>query len=97
MANEHKAMVEVQLDKKRNIRFTMNALAEVEDRLGFRLDEIEGKKLSIKQIRSLLFCGLMHEDENLTEEMIGDMIDLGNIKYVQEKMSEAFELSQAKN
>lgn len=97
MANKHKAMVEVQLDKKRNIRFTMNALAEVEDRLGFRLDEIEGKKLSIKQIRSLLFCGLMHEDENLTEEMIGDMIDLGNIKYVQEKMSEAFELSQAKN
>jgi hypothetical protein len=97
MANKHKAMVEVQLDKKRNIRFTMNALAEVEDRLGFRLDEIEGKKLSIKQIRALLFCGLMHEDENLTEEMIGDMIDLGNIKYVQEKMSEAFELSQAKN
>ena len=40
MANKQKNEVSIMLDKKRTIRFTLNALAEIEDTLGVPLSKL---------------------------------------------------------
>lgn len=97
MANKQKGIVSVELDKERNIRFTMNALAEIEDALGVPLSEMEKVAMTMKNIRTILWAGLIHEDDSLTVEQVGNMVDLGNIKEVQEKVAEAFAMAQPKN
>lgn len=70
---------------ERTLRFTLNAMAELEDRYGSvdtafaKLDEG-----SIKAVRFILWAGLMHEDPNLTEQQVGNLID---VQYLQELMN----------
>jgi hypothetical protein len=95
MANKQRGIVEVELGGKvRNLRYTMNALAEIEDRLGVPLSEMENVKMTMKNVRIILHCGLIHEDEELTEKEVGNMVDLENMQYVQERVAEAFAMSQ---
>ena len=67
---------------ERTLRFTLNAMAELEDKYG-SVDEAFAAldKGSIKAVRFILWAGLMHEDENLTEQQVGNLID---IQYMQE-------------
>lgn len=77
---------------ERELKFTLNALAEMEDRYG-SVDEAF-KKLdsgSIKAVRFVLWAGLMHTDENLTERQVGDLIDTECMSRIMEQLSEAFE------
>lgn len=70
---------------ERTIKFTLNAMAELEDRYG-SVDEAF-KQLdnnSIKAVRCILWAGLIHEDPDLTEQQVGNLID---IQYMQELMS----------
>lgn len=70
---------------ERTIKFTLNALAELEDRYG-SVDEAF-KQLdnnSIKAVRCVLWAGLIHEDPELTEQQVGNLID---IQYMQELMT----------
>lgn len=97
MANKQRGMVKVQLDKVRNLRYTMNALAEIEDILGVPLGEMGNIQMTMKNIRVILWAGLIHEDKELTLEQVGDMIDMSNIQEVQEKLTEAFAVGQEKN
>jgi hypothetical protein len=97
MANKQKAMVSITLDKKRNIRFTLNALAEIEDALGVPLSKLQDVELGIKTVRTMLWAGLIHEDEELTERQVGNLVDFTNLEEVQTKVSEAFAIATAKN
>jgi hypothetical protein len=97
MANKQRGIVEVELDKVRHIRYTMNALAEIEDRLGVPLSEMKDVKMTIKNVRVILWAGLIHEDKDLTLEEVGEMVDLGNFEEVQTKVAEAFGATQGKN
>lgn len=67
---------------ERTIRFDLNAMAELEDRYG-SVDNAfaELDKQSIKALRFILWAGLVHEDESLTEQKVGSLID---IKYLQD-------------
>ena len=70
---------------ERTIKFTLNAMAELEDRYGSV--EAAFKQLdkgSIKAVRCILWAGLIHEDPDLTEQQVGNLIDL---QYLQELMS----------
>lgn len=95
MANKQRGHVEIQLDKKRTLRYTMNALAEIEDHLGIGLSEMGDIQMSIKNVRVILWAGLIHEDRELTQEDVGEMVDLTNFQEVQEKVAEAFTMAQA--
>jgi hypothetical protein len=97
MANKERAIVEIELDKPRNLRFTLNALAEIEDRLGVPLSKLGEVELGIKAAQIILWAGLIHEDESLTLKQVGDMVDLTNLEYVQQKIGEAFALATGKN
>ena len=71
--------------KKRTLRFTLNALAELEDRYGSvqnAFDKLE-KENSMKALRCVLWAGLIHESPELTEREVGDLIDTN---YMQELM-----------
>ena len=88
MANVQRGEHTITLDKKRTLKFDLNALVDVEDRLGYSLSEM-GDKVSIKAMRTLLTAGLRHEDPELTEEYVGSLITLDNMGAVQEALGNA--------
>ena len=91
--------VQVELDKLRHLRFTMGALRRAQK----RIQEIRGEKISIFQLLSpqnqeklgpdeivvMFHQGLRHEDANLTEEQVEDMIDVRQLDALADKLAEA--------
>lgn len=77
MANRHRGAVAVKLDGKTlQLRYSLNALAEIEDRL--KLNSIAEiletlKTLSMRSLRTLLWAGLIHANADLTEQDVGEM------------------------
>lgn len=68
---------------QRTVRFTLNALAELEDRYGSvqnAFDKLE-KENSMKALRCILWAGFLHESPDLTEQEVGNLID---VAYMQE-------------
>ena len=75
---------------EREIRFTLNAMVELEDRYGSvqaAFEELD--KNSIKAARFILWAGLMHSDEGLTERQVGDLIDIAFLETIMESMTDA--------
>lgn len=82
--------VAVELDKPRILKFDLNSFAELEERYG----SVEDAMLvlqsgTIKGIRTLLWCGLIHDDEQLTERQVGAMIGIGDLAELSEKLTDA--------
>jgi len=75
---------------ERELRFTLNAMAEMEDKYGSV--DAAFKKLdegSIKAARFIMWAGLLHyNDESLTEKQVGDLIDLQSMQQIMQSMSE---------
>ncbi|MTV50090.1 hypothetical protein GJ688_14025 [Heliobacillus mobilis] len=97
MANKHKSLVEITLDKPRKLRYDLNALAELEDKLGVSLQELDQLAMGVKQLRVFLWAGLVHEDPGLSEIDVGAFVDLENLGEVNQKITEAFQLATGKN
>lgn len=77
---------------ERTIKFTLNALAELEDRYG-SVDEAF-KQLdnnSIKAVRCVLWAGLIHEDPELTEQQVGNLIDTQYMQELMASLNDAFD------
>lgn len=62
---------------ERELKFTLNALAELEDHYG-SVDIAFGmlEKGSIKAVRFAIWAGLLHTEEGLTEQQVGNLIDV---------------------
>jgi len=90
MANKQRGFVDIELDKARKLRYNLNALAELEDKLGTSLSDLDEDKMGVKQIRTFLWAGLIHEDPEITEQEVGEMVDFENMEYINEKITEAF-------
>ena len=82
--------IPIELDKSRTLLFDLNAFAELEDKFG-SLDQAFQKMQqgSVKATRTLLWAGLLHEDEKLTERQVGAMISLTNVETIMEQITEA--------
>ena len=77
---------------ERIIKFDLNALAELEDRYGSvdkAFEELD--KNSIKALRCILWVGLLHTDESLTEQQVGRMIDISCMKRIVGTLGEALD------
>ena len=70
-----KQTIPLQLDKIRNLRFSLKALSDVEEMLGKSLSEINLTKMTIKQLFTFVWAGLYHEDHELTVERIFELVD----------------------
>ena len=78
------------LDKERTLKFTLNSLVYAED-LGVDIQAMgKNESVKLKDLRVLLFAGLMHEDKELTEVAVGDMITMDNMKNITSAMTQAF-------
>lgn len=90
--------VPILLDRQRNMLIDWNAMYLIEEKITIRrggawismqaLGDIS--KLSIADMRTVIWGSLVHEDEALTEKDVGKMIHGGNQEYVSEKLAEAF-------
>lgn len=90
MANKHRGQVDIELDKPRVVKYDLNAFAEIEDRFNVPVSKIGEIEMGLKQVRTLLWAGLIHEDEALTEKQVGALVDFSNLEYVNQKIVEAF-------
>lgn len=78
---------------ERELKFTLNALAELEDKFGSvqaAFDKLE-KENSMKALRTILWAGLIHQDEALTEQQVGNLIDLAYLQELTETLNVAFD------
>lgn len=77
---------------ERELKFTLNALAEMEDRYGSVEETF--KKLeanSIKAIRFVLWAGLLHTEEGLTEQQVGNLLDVQSLERLVASITNAME------
>ena len=65
----------INLDKERNLKFGMRALDQAEKRTGIPVMAMDINDLTMNQIATLVWCGLTHEDKNLTVGNVMDLID----------------------
>ena len=82
--------VPIELDRPRGLKFDLNAFAELEDKFGSMDAAFQAmQKGSLKAARTLLWAGLLHEDETLTERKIGGMVTLANMSGIMESITSA--------
>lgn len=86
--------IPITLDKPRNLVFDLNAFCELEDRFGDINAAFQAlENGSVKAIRTLLWVGLIHEDENLTEKQVGKLVTFDNVQEIAEKINQAMSKS----
>lgn len=72
---------------EREVRFTLNAMAELEERYGSVEKAFEAlDSNSIKAARFILWAGLMESDETLTEQQVGKLIDMNNLRDIMDSV-----------
>ena len=82
--------VPLQLDRSRTLKFDLNAFSELEEKYGSMekaFNAMQGG--SMKAARTLLWAGLLHEDDKLTERQVGGMVTLENLETVMDSISKA--------
>ena len=82
--------VQLMLDKPRNLVYDLNAFAELEEQFGTiekAMEALEGGK--IKAVISILWAGLVHEDETLTPKQVGSIIGLTDLQEVADALGKA--------
>ena len=68
--------VSIKLDKERTLRFTTKAIAAFERKIGKPFSKIDDfDDLFLDEKLSLIWAGLLHEDNNLTVDEVFDLID----------------------
>lgn len=83
---------------EREIKFTLNALAELEDKFGSvqaAFDKLE-KQNSMKALRTILWAGFLHSNPDLTEQQVGNLIDLAYMQELVTSLNVAFENDMTK-
>ena len=82
--------VTVELDRPREIRYDLNAFAELEDKFGSMEAAFSAMQTgSMKAARTLLWAGLIHGDESLPEREVGRLVTLANIHEVMSRITSA--------
>ena len=77
--------------KDRHLRYTMQAMAEVEERLGLVniFQDIASIPLNARNLRTLLWAALIHESPELSEPEVAGWIDGENFEAVSIAFAEA--------
>ena len=89
-----KKTVTIELDKPRNLRYGINALIKVEELTGKPITKLDLNNISMKDLRTIVYAGLCHEDDSLTPEKVGELMDdYSDITRIAEKLGEAFNIA----
>lgn len=90
--------VEITLDKKRVLRYDINALCTLEERAGLSLSEVMLGNPGVSTLRLLVWAGLLHMTEDATPEEVGEWMqcyldDGGNFEDLGDKVRRAMEFA----
>lgn len=86
--------VPVQLDKMRNLRYGMKAISLIEKKFGKSIAKIDMDDMTMEEIATFIWAGLVHEDKELTPEKVMELVDdYSTVQAVMEKVSEAMNLA----
>lgn len=95
-----KAAVILDWDRPRRIRYSMNNMCLLEEKLGYPVTQLNLSALGFIEIRAIVCCGLEDKHDlssvkgKSQEEFVGDLIDeYSSLDEVSEKIKEAFELA----
>ena len=67
--------VQVKLDKVRNLRLAYKAQKIIENMTGKGMDEVVSRIPTTSEQGIMLYAGLVHEDKELTLDIVEDLID----------------------
>jgi len=86
--------VPIELDKTRHLHYDLNAFAELEEIYG-SIDALfkQLEQFKMKAIRALLWAGLIHEDENLTEKDVGRLVSVQNLTEIVGVLTDSIQLA----
>lgn len=86
--------VTIELDRPRTLRYGMNALVKIEELTGKAISKLDLENITIKDLRTIVYAGLFHEDKSLTPETVADLIDeYSELSIVAAKLGEAMTLA----
>lgn len=72
--------IPIMLDKERHFIFDLNAMEAIEEKYG-SIDEAlsAAGKQKMKDMKFLIYQGLLHEDESLTLDQVGKIVNMLNL------------------
>lgn len=86
--------IPIQLDKMRNLRYGMKAISLIEKTFKKNIAKIDFENLTMEETATMIWAGLVHEDNELTPDKVMDLVDdYSNLQYVLEKMKEAMNIA----
>lgn len=75
--------------EQKQLKYTLNSFAEMEERYGTIDDAMKAmEKGSIKAVRFMLWAGLCHDDDSLTEREVGSKLEVQDLEELAAKMNE---------
>jgi len=82
-------MVKITLDKERRLKLTMRGMLTFEEKTGKNLFKgFNVQKMTFKEITTLLWVCLIHDDKDLTYDMFVDMVDMSRVRELSERCME---------
>lgn len=79
-------------DGVRHILFDMNALAELEEMYGSYAEAAEALSAgSFRATRALLYCGLLHEDPEMTLQKAGGLVAMSQMDVLSDALAAAIQ------
>lgn len=88
----------VEMDKTRNFRFGMKAVSFIEKKFNKPISKVDFENMTMEETATVILAGLIHEDKELTEEKVMDIIDeKGNLEEVLSAMGKAMQQMGGKN
>lgn len=82
---------------QRWLRYDLNALSVIEERLGINLAQLHDVPVSMRFTRTVLWAGLLHAEPQLQEAIVGSWVDGSNFAEVSEQILRAFTLAFGEN
>lgn len=90
---KHKQMIDIEVGGfSRRLRYDFNAIASLEEAINRPVSAI-GENVGVRELRAMLWAGLLHELPRLTLAQAGDMISFDKMEYITGKIQEAFALA----
>lgn len=65
----------IELDKVRNFKYGMRAISLVEKKFKKPISQVDMNSLTMEEMATIIWAGLVHEDNKLTVDKVIDLID----------------------